>query len=36
MEAEDFFSSLFGRDRAPEWCSREAASQIAAIRDYWI
>jgi hypothetical protein len=35
-EAEDFFTSLFGHDRCPEWCSREAASQIAAIRDYWI
>jgi hypothetical protein len=35
-EAEQFFSGLLGHERCPNWCSREAFTQIAEIRDYWI
>src|SRR4051794_31756316 len=35
-EAEQFFLHLFGHERCPGWCSKEAAAQIAEIRDYWI
>lgn len=34
--AEQFFQTLFGHERCPPWCSKEAASQVAEMRDYWI
>jgi hypothetical protein len=34
-EADDFFLNLLGHERTPEWCSREAADQIARLRQHW-
>lgn len=35
-EADDFFMSLLGHDRTPEWCGKEVADQIARIREQWV
>ncbi len=35
-EADDFFLAMLGHDRAPDWCTREAADQIARIRNQWV
>jgi len=35
-EADDFFLALLGHDRTPDWCTREAADQIARIRNQWV
>ena len=34
-EAENFFLTLFGHERFPEWCTKDAAVQIEKLRDYW-
>jgi hypothetical protein len=35
-EADDFFMTLLGHERTPEWCTRDAAEQIAKIRQLWV
>ena len=35
-EADDFFTGLLGHDRAPDWCTREAADQVSRIRQQWV
>jgi hypothetical protein len=35
-EADDFFTALLGHERTPEWCTKEAADQIARIRQQWV
>ena len=34
-EADDFFTHLLGHERTPDWCTKEAADQIARIRQQW-
>ena len=35
-EADTFFESLFGHERQPEWCTKEAAEQISRIMQQWV
>jgi hypothetical protein len=35
-EAEQFFFGLMGHGGKPEWCSREAWSQLTGWRDHWV
>ena len=35
-EADDFFTNLLGHERTPDWCSKEAAEQMARIRQQWV
>ena len=34
-EADAFFTTLLGHDRTPDWCTRDAAEQIAKVRQQW-
>lgn len=35
-DAEVFFFNLLGHSQCPDWCSREAWSQLTEWRDYWV
>lgn len=35
-EVDDFFTILMGRERTPDWCTKDAADQIARIRQQWV
>jgi hypothetical protein len=35
-DADNFFITILGHERTPEWCTREFADQIARIRQQWV